>query len=269
MVFKIGGETAGSPEVLRLLAEEMSALRCGRILVHGGGAEVSSLMRRLGMRPEFRDGIRMTAPAEMDVVDQVLSGRVNGRLVRIFQSRGINAVGLSGSDGRLFVGREIAAGCRTGEIARVDGALVRLLLESGFFPIVSSTSMDGKGGGLNVNADEAAFALAGALHASRLVFLSDIPGVLKEDRVLAVLHPKAAAREIASGTIGGGMIPKVRSSLKALREGVDSVLIGEYRGRGDLDALLEGRAGTRIEEDGKPVDRDEAAGSSRNPKSDV
>jgi len=245
-VIKIGGETSSSVEKLRELAREMPSLPTGCVLVHGGGAELTALMRRLGMKPVFVDGVRMTAPEEMDAVDNVLSGLVNKRLVRAFRSAGLNAVGLSGSDGGLFTGRAISPDCRTGEIAAVDVSLVRLLLREGYLPVISPVSMDREGTGLNVNADAAAFKLAAALEASRLVFLSDIPGILKGGKVIPRLDPAGAEREIAAGTVSGGMIPKLRSSLEALEDGVDTVLIGQFAGPGDLQALLAGAAGTRV-----------------------
>jgi acetylglutamate kinase len=248
VLIKIGGELAGDASALSALAGDIVSLGRARsfVLVHGGGAEVSELMNRLGTQPVFRDGVRITAPEEMDQVDQVLSGRINKRLVRSFQEGGTNAVGISGSDGRLLIGRPIAPDCRTGEIVEVDVSLIRLLLEGGFFPIVSPTSMDREGVGLNINADTAAFALACALKASALIFFSDIPGVLKRGKVIPSMDPLQAEREIAQGTISGGMIPKLRASLEALENGVRTILIGEYRGSGDLQALLNGENGTRI-----------------------
>jgi acetylglutamate kinase len=182
----------------------------------------------------------------MDQVDQVLCGRINKRLVRGFQMHGINAVGLSGSDGRILVGRAIGPDCCTGEISQVDVALVNHLLEGGYFPIISPTSMDGYGKALNINADSAAFSLACALKTAALIFLSDIPGILKGGEVIPALDPNQGEREIAAGTISGGMIPKLRASLDALESGVKTILIGQYREPGDLEALLSGKSGTRI-----------------------
>lgn len=244
-VIKIGGELAGSEPQLRDLAADLAADR-GWVLVHGGGAEVSQLARRFGVEPRFKDGVRQTSPEEMDYVDMALSGQINKRLVRVFQAAGLDAVGLSGSDGRIFTGTPVAEGSRTGEVTRVEPALLRTLLEEGYFPVLCSTSMGADGLGLNINADSAALAVAGALRARTLVFLSDIPGVLKAGRVIERLSGEQALAEIAAGTITGGMVAKVRACLGALEDGVEAIVIGEYTGRGSIAALRDGSRGTRI-----------------------
>jgi len=248
-VIKIGGELAGCGDLLARLAGEIGLIRArsAYVMIHGGGAELTSLMRRMGLDPVFKDGIRMTAPEEMPFVDMVLSGQVNKRLVRIFQANGLDAVGLSGSDGRLFSGRCIEADTRTGEIARVRPDLARALLERGHVPVISSTSMDEETGlGLNINADSVAFALARALDAECLVFLSNIPGIMVDGRTLRRLTPADAEREIGSGAISGGMIPKVRASVEALEGGVSRIIIGAFTAETGLQALLDGRTGTQI-----------------------
>jgi acetylglutamate kinase len=252
VTIKIGGQAATDAESLALLVREIGALVSSYsfIVVHGGGAEVSRVSKIFGLEPSFVDGVRMTTPAEMDVVDMVLAGKVNKWLVRMFQQAGANAVGLSGVDGRTFVGESIGGpapdATRTGRVMGVAPALVNLLVSEGYVPVLSSVSMDATGQALNINADEAAFHLAAAIPSSYLVFLSDIPGVLKDDEVIRVLSPGAAEQEIDSGTISGGMIPKVRSSLGALGRGVREVIIGAYHGVGHLTGLLEGSRGTRI-----------------------
>lgn len=252
IVVKIGGRAASAEASLRDLVREMAELRdrYDFLLVHGGGAEVSRVTKIFGLEPVFRDGIRMTSDAEMEIVDMVLSGRMNKSLVRMFETRGMKAVGLSGSDGGFFTGVSIdpAAGSRTGRIARVDPAAALLLLDAGYLPVIASTSMDAAGGALNINADEAALEIARALRADGLVFLSDIPGILKDGRVVPGLDGEAAEREIRDGIISGGMIPKVRSSLEALQGGVRAVVIGEFTTRGDLALLLEKKKGTTIGE---------------------
>jgi acetylglutamate kinase len=182
----------------------------------------------------------------MDYVDMALSGRINKRLVRVFQAAGLNAVGLSGSDGRIFTGRPVAEGSRTGDVSRVEPALLEALLGGGWFPVLCSTSMADDGLGLNINADSAALAVAAALRARTLVFLSDIPGVLKDGRVIERLTAGQALAEIERGTITGGMVAKVKACLGALGAGVESIVIGEYRGRGSIAALQDGSRGTRI-----------------------
>jgi acetylglutamate kinase len=198
----------------------------------------------------FKDGIRQTSAAEMDIVDMVLAGRMNKHLVRVFGGLGVPAVGLSGSDGRFFTGESIdpAAGNRTGRVTKVEPGAAVLLAGAGYVPVIASTSMDAQGGALNINADEAALEIARALRAAALVYLSDIPGILKEGRLIGRIGGGEAEKEIAAGVITGGMIPKVRSALDALRSGVGGVVIGEFARGGDLGRLLRRESGTTITE---------------------
>jgi len=249
---KIGGKMAEEEGELRHFAADLLDLLGGHylLLVHGGGAEVSRISRQLGFEPVFHEGIRITSPEEMDVVEMILSGKVNKRLVRLLQTCGLPAVGLSGADGRVFtgrcLGRVLEIPTRTGNVAAVNDGLLGVLLRSGYFPVLSSTSTDEEGQGVNINADAVAFELACALGAASLVFLSDIPGVLKDGRVLDRLDREGLKAELAAGTISGGMIPKVTSALEALKRGVGQVVIGQYCGRGSLGALLRGGMGTRL-----------------------
>ena len=253
LVIKLGGAAADHEPSLTALARELAALARGRariVLVHGGGAEVSALSRRLGLEPRFRDGIRITTPEEMPYVDMVLCGAVNKRLVRVLGAAGLRAVGLSGSDGPMFTGAPLAgaaaAGNRTAAVAQVDTRLPRLLVEHGYLPVIAPTSVQPPARAVNINADAVALRLAPALAADRLLFLSDVPGILKDGAVLAALTPHRAAAEIADGTIGGGMIPKVEAALHALAQGVRRVVIGRFGAPGDLASLLTGAAGTTM-----------------------
>ena len=247
---KIGGKTAEDAEQLRPFAADLKDLMpdCHPLIVHGGGAEVTRISRQLGFEPRFHEGIRITLSGEMDVVEMILSGKVNKHLVRFFQSCGLPAVGLCGADGATFRGRTLGRvegrETRTANVAEVDPRLLTALFTAGFLPVLSSTSMDKKGLGVNINADSVAFEVACRLNSESLVFISDIPGVLKDDRLLRSLNREEVRREIADGTITGGMIPKATSAVEALKHGVGKVIIGPYRGRGSLRALLEGGTGT-------------------------
>ncbi len=219
------------------------------VLVHGGGAEVTAVSRKFGIEAVFKDGVRQTSPEEMDVVDMVLRGRINSQLVRLLRVRGLNAVGLSGSDGGTFTGQPLGgpgAATRTGEITSVDTGLLTMLLAAGFFPVLSSTSMDAQGNGLNINADTAAFQVAARLQAAAMVFLSDIPGVLVDGSVVQALSEAEAADLVTRGVIAGGMVPKVTSSFEAINKGVKKVIIGRYESAGALARLLDGKEGTRL-----------------------
>ena len=248
IVVKIGGKAAESRDGLDSLCQEMLALsrEIRFLIVHGGGAEVSAVSRRLGLEPVFLDGVRQTSEQEMDIVDMVLAGKVNKQLVRLLRTRGLDAVGLSGSDGGTFTGRPLGRATRTGEVISVDDRLLGLLLDNGFLPVISSTSMDSTGQGLNINADAAAFSIASRLAASALVFLSDIPGILSEGSVIQAASAEEAKQLIGKGVITGGMIPKVSAALTAMDQGVQKVIIGQYDGAGSLGRLLEGKQGTRL-----------------------
>lgn len=251
ILVKIGGKAAESDESLRALADEIAARRTEHklILVHGGGAEVTAVSKKLGIESVFKDGIRQTSAAEMDIVDMVLAGKMNKRLVRLLLTRGIDAVGLSGSDGGIFTGAAMggdASVTRSGEVACVEPRLLELLLETGFLPVLCSASMDAAGNGLNINADTAALKIAIRMGAAALVFLSDIPGILSGASVIQALRGDEARDLVARGVITGGMVPKVSASLDALEQGVRKVIIGQYEGPGALARLLDGKQGTRL-----------------------
>jgi acetylglutamate kinase len=249
IAIKIGGAAAAQENVLTLLFKEIAQLTAGNhvILVHGGGAEVSKITRMFDIEPVFKDGVRMTSAEEMEIVDMVLAGKMNKYLTRKAASAGLRSVGISGSDGSIFTGESIDPGqSKTGRVAAVNTGLLDLLLQNEYFPIIASTSMDKYGDALNINADEAALHLASSLKAEQLIFLSDIPGILKDDKIIENLTEDDAEKEIQRQTITGGMIPKVRSSLAALKDGVKNIIIGEFCVENDLSRLLKGQKGTRI-----------------------
>ncbi len=245
---KIGGRAASETEALKALVDDMKALsgKYDFILVHGGGAEVTKVSKLYGIEPAFKNGVRVTSREEMDIVEMVLSGKMNKYIVRTFASRGLRAAGLCGADASLFTGESINPETRTGRITAVDRRPLDLFLKEGIVPVLSSTSMDESGEALNINADEAALAVAAAVKADQLLFLSDIDGIIKEGAVIREMSEETAEAEIAAGTISGGMIPKVRSSVAGLKAGTHAIVIGQYKGKGDLTRLLGGEAGTRI-----------------------
>jgi acetylglutamate kinase len=252
VVIKIGGRSIEKSEALDSLIREIGVLSDNYrfVLVHGGGTAVSGIQKKYGIEPVFDQGLRMTSSAEMDIVDMGLAGLMNTGLVRRCRSAGLDAVGLSGNDGGLFRAESIGSWQgeknRTGRIVRVDTRLVETLLGQGFFPVASSVAADSSGDGMNTNADDAGFALAAALKAEILLFISDIPGVMKEDAVIRRLSFGKAEGGITEGWISGGMIPKIRSSLTAIRDGVGSVVISDYNGAGDLALMINEEKGTKL-----------------------
>lgn len=246
---KVGGRAAADEGALSALIEEMAGLSVDFrfFLVHGGGAEVTRVSALFGLTATFQNGLRLTTAPEMEVVDMVLAGKMNKAIVRRFQAAGVAAFGLSGVDGRLFAGERIASESHTGRVIEVDPRPLTTLMEAGYLPVVASVSMAADGAALNVNADEAAFALAAKLPADTLLFLSDIPGILDgERRVMRRLTGAQARAAIASGVVSGGMIPKVESSIGALESGVKRIVIGQYLAPGDLSPLLAGETGSQI-----------------------
>ncbi|MDX9799941.1 MAG: acetylglutamate kinase [Spirochaetia bacterium] len=248
IVIKSGGKAASGKKEMASLFREMRQLedKYSFVFVHGGGAEVTRVSKIFGLEAKFKDGIRLTTPDEMEIVDMVLSGRMNKEIVRLANSCGVVSVGLSGSDSLLFTGKEAGENTLTGKITEVKPDIIKILLENSFMPVISSTSMTMSGTALNINADEAALEIASALKAEKLFFISDIPGVMKEGEVIPLLTEESAIEEISAGVISGGMIPKVKSSIEALKKGVKTIIIGDYFENGDLSSILEGIKGTGI-----------------------
>lgn len=254
ILIKIGGKPAESEALLQNIATEIKHLQdkksCRFIFVHGGGTSVSAIQKQYGIEPVFIDGKRKTSAAEMDLVDMGLAGKVNKSLVRKFHQSGLRAVGLCGSDGSTFLSKDALiqddGENRTGSINHVDTSLIELIMKAGYFPVISSVSSDSAGRGMNINADEAALALAKALKADSLIFISDIPGILINTMVRSQLNEAEIEKYIAEGNIQGGMIPKARTSLTALRSGVRQIQITNYENPGDLSLIMQGKKGSSI-----------------------
>ena len=248
VVVKTGGKAASDMAAMEALFREMQKLssQYAFILVHGGGAELSRISKVFNLEPVFKDGVWLTTPPEMEIADMVLAGKMNKLLVRLGNTTGCKAVGLSGCDGSIFTGKAVSDVSHTGKVTEVDASLLTLLLENGYLPVVSSASMEKGGKALNINADEAALAVSEAMKAAKLFFISDIPGVLKDGKVITLLTEAQSNAEIEAGVISGGMIPKVTSSIKALKNGVKEICIGEYKSFGDLEKTIERKIGTSM-----------------------
>lgn len=242
-VLKIGGNEIDQPEFLDGLSAAVSQLRGPGAIVHGGGKEIAAALSRHGLDFEFVDGMRATSPAAMAVVEQVLSGAVNKRLVARLNAAGIDAIGISGVDLRLMETRPLRPGGRdlgrVGEIVHVRAEVLQRLMDAGWLPVISPISVDRTDSlPTNVNADAAALAVATALRADELIFVSNVPGVLIDGAIAPQLTAAEIERHIAAGAISGGMVPKVRAATSALA-GVPAVRIT------NLEGLMRG-GGTRI-----------------------
>lgn len=251
-VVKIGGSMAEDLPSLGQLAADLASLSAsgGRVvLVHGGGKDINRNLKWLDQEPRFVDGLRVTDEAAMDIVEMTLSGRVNKLLVRLLLQEGATPVGLSGVDGGLFRAtplREDGALGRVGSVTSVRTSLLETLWAGGFLPVVSPVSLGPDGQSWNVNADDAAAALASALQADALVYISDVPGVLENGTRIPALDPAGVEDLVARGVASGGMIPKLRGCIQTLKAGVESVTVAGWSGPGGLASILSGETGTRL-----------------------
>ena len=227
------------------------------VLVHGGGPEINGLMEKLGKKPEFVDGLRVTDAETMDIVQMVLAGKVNKTLVNMLENKGGRAVGLSGMDGRLIeaVQKDPRLGY-VGEIVKIHPAPITDLLEKGYIPVVSTIGCDRSGNAYNINGDTAAAYIAGALGAERMLLMTDIAGILRDKNDPASLIPEISVDEAAhlreEGVISGGMIPKVDCCVKAINAGVKRVVIMDGRIPHSIlmELLTDEGAGTMVKPNG-------------------
>ena len=237
VVVKYGGNAMINQELKQQVMEDIVLLwlvGVKVVLVHGGGPEINRLMERLGKEPVFVKGLRVTDQETMDIVQMVLSGKINKTLVNLLEMQGGRAMGISGIDGGLIraEAKDPELGF-VGRITRVDIRPVMDMLEKGYIPVISTLGCDEKGNAYNINGDTAAAFIAGALGAERLIMMTDIAGILRDQHDPSTLIPKLTvdeARELySSGVISGGMIPKVDCCIEALNRGVESVIIMDGR----------------------------------------
>ncbi|HEU4988899.1 MAG TPA: acetylglutamate kinase [Gemmatimonadaceae bacterium] len=244
-VVKVGGRVQSDPALPLEIAEAWDALSRSMVLVHGGGDEVTALQQAFGLTAEFVGGRRVTSARDMELVRMGLSGSANKRLVSALVHEGVRAVGISGEDASLIAATPVDPERlgHVGEAQRVNASLLLHLLDGGYLPVISPVSRNvglELGPSLNVNADDAAAAIAVALEASELLLISDVPGILEDGRTLGALSAEQAAALVAGGTAAGGMAAKVNAALAALRGGVRTVRIG------DLAAIADPARGTTI-----------------------
>ncbi len=241
VVVKYGGSAMVDEKLKRSVIQDIAMLKyigLKPVVVHGGGKEITSLLERLGKQSQFLDGLRVTDEETAKVAEMVLSGSIGKALVDELQQVGISSVGISGKDGRSLLcskkldekGRDLGF---VGQIDSVDTTLLETLLASNFVPVVSPVGVDAAGNTYNINADYAASAVAGSLSAQKLIFLTDVEGILKDkddpSSILRTLSEQEALGYIADGTIKGGMIPKVQCCLDGLDKGVESVHVLDGR----------------------------------------
>ena len=204
------------------------------VLVHGGGPDIDDIMKKLGKQPKFVDGLRVTDKETIDIVQMVLSGKVNKTLVNLLESKGGRAMGISGMDGRLIEAEQKDERLGyVGNVTRVNTKPIMDLLEKGYIPVVSTIGCDREGNAYNINGDTAAAHIAGAIGAENLIMMTDIDGILKDRNDPDSLIPRITVSEAQQlrreGVIDGGMIPKVGCCIEAVYRGVKQVIIMDGR----------------------------------------
>lgn len=248
IVIKYGGHAMKDEELKNAFAKCVILLRyigVNPVIVHGGGPQIGQMLEKLGINCTFREGLRVTDEATMNVVEMVLAGTVNKQIVNLVNQNGGRAVGISGKDGRTIRCRRLEIAVtpedpalapeiidigQVGEVVEINPALIRTLEREGFIPVIAPVGVDDEGRTYNINADSVAAAVAGALGARRLILLTDVAGVLdKSGELISTMSAREAVRAIEDGTAQGGMIPKLKCCLEAVDAGVEKAQIIDGR----------------------------------------
>ncbi|RAI04096.1 acetylglutamate kinase [Acuticoccus sediminis] len=266
IVVKYGGHAMGDRELAADFAEDITLLTLAGInavVVHGGGPQIGQMLERLNIKSEFQDGLRVTTRETVEIVEMVLAGAINKDIVSTINAAGGRAVGLCGKDGRMVLAEPLKRTVRdpdsniervldlgfVGEPVEVRRDVLDVLAKQEIIPVIAPVAQGADGETYNINADTFAGAIAGALGATRLLFLTDVDGVLDSNReLIRELTVAEARRLMASGVISGGMVPKVETCIAALERGVDGVVIlnGKTPHAVLLELFTDGGAGTLI-----------------------
>ena len=243
VVVKYGGHVMGDPDLAKAFARDITLLETSGVrpvVVHGGGPQIGNMLEKLGIESEFQAGLRVTDRRTIEVVEMVLAGLINKEIVMAINAAGGKAVGLSGKDGNMVFAAKAEKTVRdpdsnierivdlgfVGEPSEVNRAVIDMVLGAELIPVIAPVAPGRDGQTYNVNADIFAGAIAGALAATRLLFLTDVPGVLDgSGKLIKKLSKERVRQLIADGTIAGGMIPKVETCIEALDGGVEGVVI--------------------------------------------
>nr|WP_321442690.1 acetylglutamate kinase [uncultured Cohaesibacter sp.] len=266
VVVKYGGHAMGDAELGRAFARDIVLLKQSGVkpvVVHGGGPQIKTMLERLGIQSEFKGGLRVTDAHTVEVVEMVLAGSINKSIVLNINAEGGRAVGLCGKDGNMVLAEKLTRTIRdpnsaieevvdlgfVGDPKKVDRSVIDMVARDALIPVIAPVAPGADGHTYNINADTFAGAIAGAVDAKRLLFLTDVPGVLDKDgKLIKQLTIKEAHALIADGTISGGMIPKVETCIEALNKGVEGVVIldGKVPHAVLLELFTEGGAGTLL-----------------------
>jgi acetylglutamate kinase len=238
VVMKYGGAAMKDSQLKDVVLRDvvlLSSFGLRPVIVHGGGPEINSWLDKIGIEPQFKNGLRVTDADTMDVVEMVLVGRVNKEIVALINQAGGLAVGLCGKDANIITARpqgQEGIGF-VGEVTTVNIKMIKLLVENGYIPVISSVAADKNGQSYNLNADTVAGELAAALNAEKLILLTDTPGILRDYRdpktIITTLDISEARKLIETGVVGGGMIPKVNCCVRSLAQGVRAAHIIDGR----------------------------------------
>ena len=237
VVIKYGGNAMINEELKDAVMGDivlLSLIGIKVVLVHGGGPEISDMLKRVGKESRFENGLRVTDKETAEIVEMVLAGKVNKSLVSLLQSKGGNAIGLSGMDGYLIKAKQLDEKLGfVGEITDINTKPITDMLDCGYIPVVSTVGVDDEGNIYNINADTAAAKIAGMLKAESMISMTDIAGILRDKDDPSTLIEKINVSEapllMADGIISGGMIPKVDCCVEAIRNGVKKVFILDGR----------------------------------------
>ena len=266
VVVKYGGHAMGDDQVARAFARDMVLLEqsgVNPVVVHGGGPQIGAMLAKLGIKSEFAGGLRITDKATVEIVEMVLAGSINKQIVGFINAEGGRAIGLCGKDGNMVTATKVARTVHdadsniekvvdlgfVGEPSKVDTTVLDQVLGRELIPVLAPVAQGADGETYNINADTFAGAIAGALGAKRLLFLTDVPGVLdKNKQLIKELKISDIPALIADGTITGGMIPKVETCIYAIEQGVEGVVIvdGKLPHAVLVELLTDHGAGTLI-----------------------
>jgi len=265
IVIKYGGSAMKDESLRKNFALSVQLLRyigVNPVIVHGGGPQIGIMLKQLGIHSEFRQGLRVTDDATMDVVEMVLVGKVNKDIVNLINVQGGRAVGLSGKDGRLIQAQKLEMAVeradappeiidlgKVGEVVAVDTKLIDSLQDAGFVPVIAPVGVDEEGNTYNINADSVASAVAVAVGAKKLILLTDVPGVLdQQGELISSMTLHQAVNALEQGVVTGGMIPKIKCCLEAVDGGVAKahILDGRVENVILLEMFTQGGIGSEI-----------------------
>jgi acetylglutamate kinase len=248
VIIKYGGSAMKNPDLKKSFVEDiafMNLVGINIIIVHGGGHSINKMLKKLNIEPKFHNGFRITDEETMEIVEMVLAGKVNKNIVNDIQIQGVNALGICGKDGNLLEARKKFVDGKdlgfVGEVINVNTNLLKGMMEKSIIPVIAPIGKDNLGNTYNINADDVASAISKTLYAEKLVFLTDVMGVLSDvndhTTLISEMNVDQALSHIKEGVITNGMIPKVKCCVEAIQSGVNAVHI--INGRIEHSLLLE------------------------------